>query len=301
MTVPAPPLAAPAPGPAPARRLRLYAELTRLDRPVGSVLLLWPTWWALWLAAGGTPTLHHFAVFTAGVLLMRSAGCAINDYFDRGFDPHVRRTAARPLARGALAPAEALGVFAVLSLVALGLALTLRREALALAVPALLLAACYPLAKRYTHLPQLVLGFAFSWGIPMAFAATTGTVPVVGWLLLVGNLFWTVAYDTLYAMADREDDLRIGVKSSAILFGEQDRAAVALLHASALATLAVTGWQAGLGRPFYAGLALAAAVAVYLHALTRPRTAAVSFLAFRRSHWFGAAVFAGLVAALALR
>jgi 4-hydroxybenzoate polyprenyltransferase len=277
-------------------RLRQYAALTRLDRPVGAVLLLWPTWWALWLAARGWPGWHLFAVFTAGVVLMRSAGCAINDYFDRGFDAQVTRTRMRPLARGALAPAEALGVFAVLSLAAYALAQTLDPVVVSLAWPALALAACYPLAKRYTHLPQLVLGLAFSWGIPMAFAARTGEVPALGWLLLLGNAFWVVAYDTLYAMADRPDDLRAGVKSTAILFGSLDRPVIALLHASALATLALVGWNAHLHWPYYAGLAAAAGIAVHLHLMTRSRGTQDALRAFRASPRFGAAVFAGLAA-----
>lgn len=292
-------VAAPVSGPRLLARLRLYAQLTRLNRPVGSVLLLWPTAWALWLAAGGWPGWHLAVVFGAGVVLMRSAGCAINDYFDRDFDRHVARTRARPLAGGALAPAEALGVFAVLVLASFALVLTLPLIAIVLSVPALILAACYPLAKRYTYLPQVVLGLAFGWGIPLAFAATAGHIPAHGWLLFIGNAFWTVAYDTFYAMADRDDDLRCGVKSSAILFGAQDRAVVALLHASALATLALAGWNAGLALPYYAGLAAAGLVAVHLHVISRSRTPQAAFRAFLRSHWFGAAVFAGLVAALA--
>lgn len=275
-------------------RLKAYAELTRLHRPIGSLLLLWPTWWALWLASGGVPGLKTLAVFTAGVLAMRSAGCAINDYLDRGFDRHVARTKNRPLARGAIRPVEALWVCGLLLALSLALVLTLNRRTVELAVIGALLAITYPLGKRLTHLPQLYLGLAFGWGIPMAYAAVQDRVPPIAWLLLLANVFWTVAYDTFYAMADRADDLKIGVKSTAILFGQDDRLIVGVLQASALATLALVGWNAGLGVFFYAGLGVAALLAAHQQVLTRHREPGACFRAFVANNWFGAAVFAGI-------
>ncbi|HCZ49335.1 MAG TPA: 4-hydroxybenzoate octaprenyltransferase [Gammaproteobacteria bacterium] len=275
-------------------RLRLYAELTRLHRPIGILLLLWPTWWALWLASGGLPDWRLLAVFTAGVVSMRSAGCAINDYLDRDFDRHVARTRQRPLARGALRPVEALGVCVALLVVSLALVLTLNRRTQELAVIGALLALTYPLGKRLTHLPQVYLGLAFGWGIPMAFAAVQDKVPPIAWLLLIANVFWTVAYDTFYAMADRADDVRIGVKSTAILFGDDDRLIIGVLQASALATLALVGWQARLGVWFFAGLGLAALTAAHHQYLARHREPAACFRAFLANNWFGAAVFAGI-------
>lgn len=276
------------------KRLKAYAELTRLQRPIGSLLLLWPTWWALWLASGGVPDLKTLAVFTAGVLAMRSAGCAINDYLDRDFDRHVARTRNRPLPRGAIRPVEALVVCGLLLAVSLALVLTQNRRTVELAVIGALLATTYPLGKRLTHLPQLYLGLAFGWGIPMAYAAVQDKVPPLAWLLLLANVFWTVAYDTFYAMADRADDLKIGVKSTAILFGEDDRLIVGVLQASALGTLALVGWNAGLGVFFYAGLGVAALLAAHQQYLTRHREPAACFKAFVANNWFGAAVFAGI-------
>ncbi len=275
-------------------RLRLYAELTRLHRPIGILLLLWPTWWALWLASGGLPDWRLLAVFTAGVVSMRSAGCAINDYLDRDFDRHVARTRLRPLARGALRPVEALVVCVALLMVSLALVLTLNRRTQELAVIGALLALTYPLGKRLTHLPQVYLGLAFGWGIPMAFAAVQDKVPPIAWLLLIANVFWTVAYDTFYAMADRADDVRIGVKSTAILFGDDDRLIIGVLQASTLATLALVGWQARLGMWFFAGLGLAALTAAHHQYLARHREPAACFRAFLANNWFGAAVFAGI-------
>jgi len=263
---------------------------------VGIWLLLWPTLWALWFAAGGVPPLPLLAVFVAGTVLMRSAGCVINDFADRDFDPHVERTRARPLASRRVSPREALLLFVVLCLLALLVALPLNREALLLSVPAVLLAASYPFAKRFHSLPQAHLGIAFSWGIPMAFAAVRGSVDWhLAGLLMAANLCWVIAYDTLYAMADREDDLKIGVKSSAILFGRIDRAAVGLLHAAALALLAMAGLRAGLGWPYPAGLAVAAGMAVQEQWMVRARERDACFRAFLHNVRFGAVVFAGLV------
>ncbi len=277
-------------------RLQAYVQLARLHRPIGILLLLWPTWWALWLASGGLPDLQILTMFTAGVVTMRSAGCAINDYLDRDFDRQVARTRNRPLARGALRPAEALLLCALLLLASLALALNLNRPTIELAVVGALLAVTYPLGKRLTHLPQIYLGIAFGWGIPMAFAAVQGTVPPIGWLLLLGNVFWTVAYDTFYAMADRDDDLKIGVKSTAILFGDDALLIIGVLQASALATLALVGWNASLGPWFYGGLGIAALTAVHHQYLARRREPEACFKAFIANNRFGAAVFAGIVA-----
>lgn len=276
------------------KRLKAYAELTRLHRPIGSLLLLWPTWWALWIASNGVPDWKTLAVFTAGVLTMRSAGCAINDYLDRDVDRHVERTRNRPLARGAIRPAEALVICVLLLMASLALVLTLNRRTQELAVVGALLAVTYPLGKRLTHLPQVYLGLAFGWGIPMAFAAVQDKVPPIAWLLLIGNVFWTVAYDTFYAMADRADDIRIGVKSTAILFGDDDRLIIGVLQASALATLALVGWQARLGVWFYGGLAVAGLLAMHQQYRTRGREPSACFNAFLANNWFGAAVFAGI-------
>lgn len=277
-----------------AAHLREYAMLMRLHRPIGILLLLWPTLWGLWFAAGGVPDLHVLAVFVAGVVLMRSAGCVINDYADRDFDPHVARTQDRPIAAGRVSPREALVLFGVLCLIAFALVLTLNRLTVALAIIAALLAAIYPFTKRVTNLPQFWLGAAFGWAIPMAFAAQTGTVPPLAWLLFAANVFWAVAYDTAYAMADRKDDLRVGVKSTAILFGSWDRAMIFLHHAAALVLLAVAGVQTGRGMFFYTGLVVAATLALYQQRLIRDRVPEQCFSAFLNNNWFGLAVFAGL-------
>lgn len=280
------------------KRPAAYLELIRLHRPIGAFLLLWPTWWALWMAAGGRPDGWIFAVFTLGVLCMRSAGCAINDYLDRDIDPHVKRTRNRPLARGAVRPWEALALAVLLALVSLALVLTLDPLTIRLAVIGAVLAGSYPLAKRVTHLPQVYLGLAFSWGIPMAFAAETGGVPPVAWVVVAANLFWVVAFDTIYAMVDRDDDLRIGVKSAAILFGEEDRLIIGVLQASALAALAVAGHHFGYGMAYYLGLAAAGGFALYHQRLIRERRREDCFRAFLHNNFFGAAVFFGLVAEL---
>ena len=281
-------------------RLRQYALLMRLDRPIGSLLLLWPTLWALWIAGAGHPDPKVVIVFVLGVVLMRSAGCVINDYADRRVDPHVARTKQRPLAAGRVTSREALWLFAGLCVVAFALVLTMNALTVALSFGAVALAALYPFMKRYTHLPQVVLGMAFGWAIPMAFAAETGAVPPLAWLLFVANILWTTAYDTMYAMVDRDDDLRIGVKSTAILFGDADRVLIALLQGMALFALVLVGRQAGLGGYFHLGLAVAAALALYQLYLIRNRDGAGCFKAFLNNNWFGAAVFAGIALDYAL-
>jgi len=252
-------------------RLFLYVRLARLDRPIGWLLLMWPTLWAVWIAGGGQPQVQVVVVFVTGVIVMRAAGCVINDYFDRAFDPHVQRTRNRPLAMGDVSTREALILFAALMMVALGLLLTLNRQAIVLGFIGAAIAISYPLFKRFTHLPQLFLGIAFSWGIPMAFAAQTGRVPALAWWLLCANLLWTVAYDTMYAMADRPDDLKIGVKSTAILFGRYDLLANAVLQALALAVLGIIGWGLHLSGWYYLGLVGAAVTAGYQYRLCRGR------------------------------
>ena len=276
-------------------RLRDYALLMRLHRPIGTLLLGWPTLWALWIAGQGQPDWRVLLVFVLGVLLMRSAGCVINDYADREFDPHVERTRDRPIAAGRVSPREALVLFAVLCLAAFALVLTLNRLTIALSVVGAFLAATYPFLKRYTSLPQFYLGMAFGWGIPMAFAALTGDVPPVAWVLFAANIAWAVAYDTAYAMVDRDDDLKVGVKSTAILFGRYDRLMVGVHHAVTLGLLAAVGFMAGRGPLYHAGLVLAAGIAVYQQYLIRDRSRDGCFRAFLNNNWFGAAVFAGLV------
>lgn len=275
-------------------RLALYARLLRLDRPIGIFLLLWPTWWALWIAGNGRPSLTNVIVFTIGVVLMRSAGCAINDFADRDFDRQVWRTKQRPLATGELRPREALGLFTGLAFIAFLLTLFLNRYTILLSVGGLLLAAAYPFMKRYTHLPQVVLGAAFSWAIPMAFAAEQEAVPGIAWLLFAANLCWTVAYDTFYAMADREDDLKAGVKSTAILFGRADLPVIGLLQACALALLGLAGREAGLGWPFGLSLAGAALLFAWEHRLARHREPAACLQAFLHNNWVGMILFAGI-------
>lgn len=273
-----------------------YARLMRLDRPIGIYLLLWPTLWALWFAAGGLPPWPVLLVFVVGTVLMRSAGCAINDYADRDFDPHVARTRERPLAAGRVQPREAVALFAGVSLVALALLLSLRNtQVVWWSVPAVLLAAAYPFMKRWISIPQAVLGLAFSWGIPMAYAAVR---PQVDWAqvlpLMTANIAWVIAYDTYYAMVDRADDLKIGVKSSAILFGRHDRLVIALLQGGALLLLIQLGLNSGRGEVYYTGIAVASALAVYQQWITREREPARCLQAFLNNHWFGAAIFIGL-------
>ena len=281
-------------------RAREYALLMRIDHPIGSLLLLWPALWALWLSANGRPNPHIVVVFVLGVFVMRSAGCVINDYADRDFDPHVERTRDRPLAARRVQPREALALFGALMLVALALVLTLNRLTLLLALAGALLATLYPFMKRFTYLPQVHLGLAFSWSIPMAYAAHTGGVPPVAWLLLIGNLIWTVAYDTIYAMVDRDDDLRVGVKSTAILFGELDRAFIAGMQVAVLVVLGLAAQQLALGRAFDAALLGVAALFAWQQWLIRDRDRDACFRAFLNNNWVGAAVFAGIVAHYAL-
>jgi len=282
-------------------RLKLYALLVRLDRPIGNLLLLWPTLWALWIAGEGAPSVKNVVIFVLGVFVMRAAGCAINDFADRDFDPHVKRTTRRPLARRLIRPWEALMVFCLLSLLAFGLALLTNPLTIALSVPAILLAASYPFMKRFTHLPQLHLGAAFGWGIPMAFAAQTGTLPPVCWLLFIANIFWATIYDTMYAMVDRDDDVEIGVKSTAVLFGDADRFIVGILQVCFLLTLLLAGHRAGLGYGFVAGVLGAGALSIWQQYLIRGRERMACFRAFLNNNWLGAVVFAGILADYYLR
>ena len=282
-------------------KLPHYARLMRIDKPIGTLLLLWPTLWALWIAAEGWPPLYILAIFIAGTFLMRSAGCVINDYADRDFDGHVERTRNRPLATGVVSPGEALALAAVLSAAAFVLVLPLNTLTILLSVPALLLAGSYPFTKRFFAIPQAYLGIAFGFGIPMAFAAVTGTVPATGWLMLLANIFWAVAYDTEYAMVDRPDDLKIGIKTSAITFGRHDVLAVMLCYAAAFALLAVVGVLAGLGFAWYLGLVVACAIAGYHYTLIRARDRADCFKAFRHNNWVGGVIFANLFIDLLLR
>lgn len=277
------------------QRLRLYAQLVRLDKPIGSLLLLWPTLSALWLASGGFPDWHLLVIFCAGTVLMRSAGCAINDYADRDFDKHVERTAQRPLTSGQISAREALALAAVLALLALLLIQPLNLLTKQLSIAAVAIAASYPYFKRFFALPQAYLGIAFGFGIPMAYAAVQNNVPPHAWLLLLANVFWALAYDTEYAMVDREDDLKIGIRTSAITFGRFDVLAVMLCYALSLGLIAVVGWQLALGLFFYAGLLLAAGIALYHWTLIRGRERLACFKAFRHNNWLGAAVFAGIV------
>ena len=303
-------------------RLALYLDLIRWDRPAGTLLLLWPTLSALWIAAGGFPGWHLLAVFVLGTFLMRSAGCAVNDVADREFDRHVKRTANRPVTRGAIGVREALALGAALALVAFALVLTTNAAAVAWSVVALLVTILYPFSKRVISMPQAVLGVAFSFGIPMAFAAVRGggsaslahgaaavplgglvgifeAVPGVAWALLVGNLFWVLAYDTEYAMVDRDDDLRIGIQTSAITLGRFDVTAVMAFYALFIASWGAIGAHLGLGWPYFAGLAGAAAIAGWHYTLIRDRSREGCFRAFRLNHWLGFTVFAGVMAALA--
>lgn len=277
------------------KRLTAYARLMRLNRPIGSFLLLWPTLWALWLAANGHPTPKLFVIFVIGVFIMRSAGCIMNDFADRNFDPHVKRTRERPLATREVNVYEAIILFVLLGLVAFALVLTLNWLTVALAVIGLVLAMSYPFMKRYTYLPQPYLGLAFGWGIPMAYAATTGNVPTVAWLIFIANIIWTTVYDTMYAMVDRPDDLKIGVKSTAILFGELDRLIVGILQVLLLLTLVFIGHRLDLSGAYYAGLLCAAGFAFYEQYLIRRRDPQRCFQAFLNNNWFGAAVFAGIL------
>ena len=282
-------------------RLSHYEKLTRLDKPIGILLLLWPTLWAQWLASDGRPDLLILWIFVIGVVLMRSAGCVVNDYADRDFDPHVARTRDRPLAAGKVSPKEALLLAAGLALLAFLLILPLNRLVLGLSVVALFLAASYPFTKRFFAIPQAYLGIAFGFGIPMSYAALQGEVPLEAWVLLAANVFWAIAYDTQYAMVDRADDLKIGIKTSAITFGRFDLLAIAACYAAALGLLAAVGVQRGQGVAFHGGLAMAAAIALYHMYLIRQRDPRQCFRAFLHNTWFGAAVFGGIALDYLLR
>jgi 4-hydroxybenzoate polyprenyltransferase len=266
----------------------------RLDRPIGTWLLLWPALWTLWIASSGRPSEHVFIVFVLGVLLMRSAGCVINDFADRKFDPHVRRTRDRPLAAGRVEPREALVLFAGLVLIALGLVLTLNRLTQLLAVVGGALTVIYPFMKRRFPLPQIWLGASFAWSVPMAYAAETGGVPRIAWLIFIAVILWTATYDTMYAMVDREDDLKIGVHSSAILFGDADRSLIGVMQLMTLLALWLVGRNVGLEAWYYAGLATAACLALYQQYLIRNRDPDQCFRAFLNNNYFGMAVFVGI-------
>ena len=277
------------------QRLRNYWLLIRADRPIGIYLLLWPALWALWIAGAGEPTWWVVLIFVLGTALMRSAGCAINDYADREFDGLVERTKGRPLVNGLVTPGEALGVFVVLSLAAFGLVLLLNSKTVAQSFVAVGLAALYPFTKRITPLPQLFLGLAFGWAVPMAFTALQNAIPPVAWVLLLATVTWAVIYDTMYAMVDRDDDVRIGVKSTAILFGRFDRLVIGALQVLMMGMMLLVGHLAGLGEVYYLGLAVAAGFFIYQQYLIRNRERALCFRAFLNNHYFGMTLFAALL------
>ncbi|MDO8989996.1 MAG: 4-hydroxybenzoate octaprenyltransferase [Sideroxyarcus sp.] len=276
-------------------RLYLYIQLTRLHRPIGILLLLWPTLWAVWIAAEGHPSWLILSIFTLGTVLMRSSGCAVNDYADRHIDKHVERTKDRPLTSGKVSEREALWVAVGLALVSFLLILPLNPLTWLLAFPALFLAASYPFTKRFLAIPQAYLGIAFGFGIPMAFAATLGYVPPVAWVLLLANVFWAVAYDTEYAMVDRNDDIHLGIQSSALFFGKYDVMAVMACYTITLLLLAVAGLMAGLGIVYFVGLIVAEGITLHHYQLIKDRSREKCFAAFLHNNWFGAAVFAGVV------
>jgi len=278
-----------------ATQLREYALLMRLHRPIGTLLLLWPTLWGLWIAGAGRPDPHVLLVFVAGVVLMRSAGCVMNDFADRRIDPHVARTRDRPLARGTVTPLEALLLAGALGAVAFGLVLTLNRLTVLLALAGAVLTVAYPFLKRFTHLPQIWLGASFGWSVPMAFAAQTGAVPQLAWLMFIAVVIWAVVYDTMYAMVDREDDLQLGVRSTAILFGDADRLIIGVLQVLLLVALALVGQQAALGAWYYGALLVAAGLALWQQWLIRERRPEDCFRAFLNNHYFGMTVFIGIL------
>lgn len=275
-------------------KAKQYALLMRLHRPIGALLLLWPILWGLWIAARGVPNLGVLCIFVAGVFVMRSAGCVINDYADREFDPHVARTKDRPLAAGRVSERETLTLFGVLMVCAFGLVLMTNAMTVALSTLGALLAATYPFMKRYTHFPQIYLGIAFGWGVPMGFAAELEAVPPVAWAVFATAIVWAVVYDTMYAMVDRDDDLEIGVKSTAVLLGNADRAFVLFSQIVCLALLYLVGQMAGLGALYHAALAVAAGFSAYQQHLIRDREPGACFKAFMNNNWFGAVVFAGI-------
>jgi 4-hydroxybenzoate polyprenyltransferase len=276
-------------------KLVLYAKLVRLDKPIGSLLLLWPTLSALWLASAGKPSLQMILIFSIGTILMRSAGCAINDYADQEFDKHVKRTADRPLTSGKISGREALLIAALFALISFALILPLNTLTKQLSLVAVLIAASYPYFKRFFALPQAYLGIAFGFGIPMAYAAVQNTVSYQAGLLLLANVFWALAYDTEYAMVDRDDDLKIGIRTSAITFGRFDVLAVMLCYVASLGLIAWVGWQADMGLGFFIGILIATGIALYHWTLIRHRDRMQCFAAFRHNNWLGAAVFLGFV------
>lgn len=278
-----------------------YYLLMRLDKPIGIYLLLWPTVTSLWIAAEGFPDWDVLIVFVLGVILMRSAGCVINDYADRKIDPKVKRTANRPIASGKVSPEEALVLFAILALLAFMLVLLMNDFTVALSLGGALLAIIYPFMKRYTYLPQVVLGAAFAWAIPMAFAAQTNTVPNVAWVLFISTVLWATAYDTMYAMVDRNDDIKIGVKSTAILFGDLDRIMIAIIQGMVIMSLLMIGNSLEFGIPYYLGVAIASILAIYQQMLIRKRKRKDCLRAFLNNHWFGMVVFVGVVADYGIR
>jgi 4-hydroxybenzoate polyprenyltransferase len=281
-------------------KIHAYLVLTRMDRPIGALLLLWPTWWALWLAAKDFPPIGSLIIFTLGVFAMRSAGCAINDYADRKLDPQVARTAGRPIASGRVTPREALYVFAGLLVFSFLLVLLTNRLTILLSFGGAALAAIYPFCKRYTNLPQVVLGAAFGWSIPMAFAAVTNSVPPVAWLLFIGNILWSVIYDTEYAMVDREEDIKAGAKSTAILFADADLVIMGVLMGTFLLTMLLVGTRSALGWPYWIALAATACLFAYQQWLMRDRARDACLQAFRHNNWVGLALWLGIVIALAL-
>ncbi|WP_284973792.1 4-hydroxybenzoate octaprenyltransferase [Atlantibacter hermannii] len=275
-------------------KLLAFHRLMRTDKPIGALLLLWPTLWALWVATPGLPPLWILAVFVAGVWLMRAAGCVVNDYADRKFDGHVKRTANRPLPSGAVTEKEARNLFVGLVLLSFLLVLTLNTMTILLSVAALALAWVYPFMKRYTHLPQVILGAAFGWSIPMAFAAVSESVPLSCWLLFIANICWAVAYDTQYAMVDRDDDIKIGVKSTAILFGRHDRLIIGILQVVVMGLMVAVGWLNGLGAAFYASIVVAGGLFAYQQKLIAGRERDACFQAFMNNNYVGLALFIGL-------
>ncbi|AVR02311.1 4-hydroxybenzoate octaprenyltransferase [Pluralibacter gergoviae] len=275
-------------------KLLAFHRLMRTDKPIGALLLLWPTLWALWVATPGVPPLWILVVFVAGVWLMRAAGCVVNDYADRKFDGHVKRTARRPLPSGDVSEKEARILFAVLVLLSFLLVLTLNTMTIVLSVGGLALAWVYPFMKRYTHLPQVVLGAAFGWAIPMAYAAVSETLPLSCWLMFLANICWSVVYDTQYAMVDRDDDLKIGVKSTAILFGKNDRLIIGILQVVVMALMATVGWLSGLGWVYYASILVAGGFFVYQQGLIKDRDRDACFKAFLNNNYVGLALFVGL-------
>jgi len=277
-------------------RVVQYAVLARLNKPIGIFLLLWPTLWALWIAAEGMPRPGVLTVFVLGVILMRSAGCVINDYADREIDPRVNRTKDRPIATGRVSPDEAMLLFMALCFSAFILVLTMNTYTILLSVGGVMLAGIYPFMKRYTHMPQIVLGMAFAWSVPMAFAAQTNSVPKIAWLIYVVTVIWAVIYDTMYAMADRMDDLKIGVKSTAILFGDADRIIIGILQAMMLFALYLVGQQAQLGNEYTIAVVISAALMVYQQYLIRYRQPALCISAFLNNNWLGLVVFTGIAA-----